>query len=281
MQYTISNSTLSVTVDTCGAELVSVKKDGKERLWQNESGDWAGHAPILFPVAGCCHVWKDGKEYPIKKHGFARLSAFSLMEKSDTALRFRLKDSAETRAVYPYAFVLDAVYRVEGDTLFCELMIENPAEEALPFAAGGHECHRLPKPLDAYRLVFPEAEHLENIACGDFLGDVKLSYGTRNTLDIPVADLQDKDSVIFRALRSRSVMLTERDGTPVLSFGFRDFGNLLLWSPDGRHALCVEPWQNLPDTRENTALPLAEKYGVVTLLPHTSVVLTRSIRYFG
>ena len=49
MLYVIGNRRLSVTVNSLGAELNSVKKDGKEMLWQNYDGSWAGHSPIMFP----------------------------------------------------------------------------------------------------------------------------------------------------------------------------------------------------------------------------------------
>ena len=52
MIYGISNGILTAMVSTTGGELVSVRKDGKERIWQNDNGSWCGHAPILFPVSG-------------------------------------------------------------------------------------------------------------------------------------------------------------------------------------------------------------------------------------
>lgn len=47
MLYEIKNDKLSITADTFGAELHSIKLDGKEYLWQ--CGDaWKRYAPILF-----------------------------------------------------------------------------------------------------------------------------------------------------------------------------------------------------------------------------------------
>ena len=48
MLYEIKNDKLSISADTFGAELHSIKLDGKEYLWQ--CGDaWKRYAPILFP----------------------------------------------------------------------------------------------------------------------------------------------------------------------------------------------------------------------------------------
>mgnify|MGYP002240458002 CR=1 FL=1 len=53
MQATIHNEFLSLTVDTHGAEAVSLKNAaGEELLWQADPAVWKRHAPILFPWTG-------------------------------------------------------------------------------------------------------------------------------------------------------------------------------------------------------------------------------------
>ena len=51
MQYSIENDILRLTVDSHGAEPVSVihKPTGAELLWQADPAVWKRHAPILFP----------------------------------------------------------------------------------------------------------------------------------------------------------------------------------------------------------------------------------------
>ena len=49
MEYCLDNGTLSVRVSSLGGELQSVKKDGKEYLWQGDPAYWDGKAPNLFP----------------------------------------------------------------------------------------------------------------------------------------------------------------------------------------------------------------------------------------
>ena len=77
MQATIQNEFLSLTVDTHGAEAVSLKNAaGEELLWQADPAVWKRHAPILFPWTG---KLKDGsfthggKTYKGGQHGFARV----------------------------------------------------------------------------------------------------------------------------------------------------------------------------------------------------------------
>ena len=55
----ISNHHFQVSIDELGAELSSIIKDGRERLWQGENGLWNKHAPILFPFAGLCRMMEN------------------------------------------------------------------------------------------------------------------------------------------------------------------------------------------------------------------------------
>ncbi len=51
--YQVKNDVLSVSVDTSGAGLTSIKdKTGLEYLWQGNPDYWSGQAPILFPICG-------------------------------------------------------------------------------------------------------------------------------------------------------------------------------------------------------------------------------------
>ena len=51
---TLSNSILTVQIAEHGAELQSIKKDGKEYLWQGNAKFWGRRSPVLFPIVGRC-----------------------------------------------------------------------------------------------------------------------------------------------------------------------------------------------------------------------------------
>ena len=57
---TLSNSILTVQIAEHGAELQSIKKDGKEYLWQGDAKFWGRRSPVLFPIVG--RVWNKTKE---------------------------------------------------------------------------------------------------------------------------------------------------------------------------------------------------------------------------
>ena len=48
-EYSLDNGVLSVRVSSIGGQLLSVKKDGKEYLWQGDPAFWEDRAPNLFP----------------------------------------------------------------------------------------------------------------------------------------------------------------------------------------------------------------------------------------
>lgn len=76
MQTTISNEFLTVTIDTHGAEVVSVKNSkGEELIWQADPAIWDRHSPVLFPWAGRLangELVHNGKHYSGGQHGFIR-----------------------------------------------------------------------------------------------------------------------------------------------------------------------------------------------------------------
>ena len=53
MLYTIQNSQMRVTIDSLGAQLMSITAaDGTEYLWGGDEAYWRNRAPNLFPYVG-------------------------------------------------------------------------------------------------------------------------------------------------------------------------------------------------------------------------------------
>ena len=49
---TITNDTCTAQVDTMGAQLLSMRFDDREYLWQRDERWWGRTSPILFPIVG-------------------------------------------------------------------------------------------------------------------------------------------------------------------------------------------------------------------------------------
>ena len=68
MLYTLKNDRMTVTVNSRGAELWSLVRDGNEYLWQGDERYWSDRAPVLFPICGRLYDGKyryAGKEYTL------------------------------------------------------------------------------------------------------------------------------------------------------------------------------------------------------------------------
>ena len=279
MKVAFHNDIISAEADTLGAELVSVRAYGQEKLWQNESGEWAGHAPILFPVCGNCAVQIAGKQYPVDRHGFARKSEFTLKKQQKNSLLFELKSNEKTREQYPFDFVFRVRYTLRGAALQIGYEVENSSNEVLYFSCGGHESYLLSKPLGEYELRFPRKEKFTSLlhdAAGRLTGET-FDLGSGTSFPLPDQLLVNGNTLIFQ-LCSRRLTLCERGGKRVADISFSGFPNLLLWRPGTEKVICIEPWHNLPDGA--TPLELAEKEGMIALPPHAKKQFVRTIEYF-
>lgn len=261
MQATIQNEFLSLTVDTHGAEAVSLKNAaGEELLWQADPAVWKRHAPILFPWTG---KLKDGsfthggKTYKGGQHGFARDVEHTLLEAEGDTIRLELRpDEAMKAEKFPFDFVLTSTFRLDGKTLHHTLTVSNPGAEELRFGIGYHPAFAVPfddahKTTD-YELRF---DRLESPLCvsalpNGLLNGTNFYYLARNTDAIPLTDeLFDNDSHCMVNLRSASLSIVEKDTGRRVSCDIQGYPYVLIWSSIKAKPLrfvCIEPWHSLP-----------------------------------
>lgn len=284
MEYTIENGTLSISVSDYGAELQSVKLNKKERLWQNETGEWAGHAPVLFPYCGNFDVVVNGKKYAARPHGFCKKTEFVLEKKTENGLVFVLRSSEKTLASYPYDFEFRVEYALNGNELEVIYEVKNTGSETMPFSCGGHESFVLDGDVDEYKLVFPSDEAFvhrpHGLLSGRLTGERRL-LGRGKELIIPRELLVDSATVILEKIRSGKVRLCTLSGKKLAELEFEGFPYLLLWRPsENAHMVCIEPWHNLPDAEEADGKELTEKEGMMFLSRGETKKIVRKIRYF-
>ena len=281
MRYEFGSDVLRCTVDERGAELVSVRYCGKERLWQNDNGEWDGHAPVLFPYGGNCAVKVDGKLYPERKHGFLSFQTGALHEKTDDSVTFVFRANDETKAYYPFNFSVFITYLVVGNCLKVTYTACNDGDRTMYAAFGCHESYALDEDVDEYEVVFEKDEKLLSLVAsqknGKLTGEM-LDLGEGKSLVLPKAILND--SVILKT-NSRSVSLKKRGADEILArIAYPDFENLLLWHPKNSRSVCIEPWQNLPDDDGKPAQELSKKRGLTALEPGEKLVARHEIVYF-
>ena len=279
MNYTIQNDTLTATFSSLGAELISLKKGEKEYIWQNPTGEWAGHAPVLFPACGRVGVTVDGVSYPLPFHGVARKAQFTLEKQSENSIAFVLYSNAATKEVFPFDFIFRVIYTLSGATLTLTYAVENPADKNLYFACGSHEAYALDGQVDEYEVEFEEKETLRNHLTTDSkkLSGETVELGSTKVWQLPLQYLQNSDSVILKDIRSRKVVLRKIGGENIAEITFEGFSNMLFWREMDGKFICIEPWTNLPDYEGVEDCEFKTKAGVMEVAPHTIKTLTRTI----
>lgn len=148
---TISNNIISISVKEHGAELASIKHDGREYLWQADEAFWKRHSPVLFPIVGA--VWNGeyrshGNTYKMGQHGFARDMDFTLISQTDDELRYELVSTEETIKKYPYMFRLEIGYKLIDNKVRVMWHVENKGNETMSFQIGAHPAFFWPMLTD-------------------------------------------------------------------------------------------------------------------------------------
>lgn len=109
MDHVISNQYLRLVLSDRGAELRSVKKDGREYLWEGDPQYWGERSPLLFPYVGRFTEGKyrlGGSVYEMGIHGFARHRLYEVVCREEDKIVFELRDDTETYRMYPFHFTL-------------------------------------------------------------------------------------------------------------------------------------------------------------------------------
>jgi galactose mutarotase-like enzyme len=157
---------------TEGGELTSLrvrfKGEWVELIYRareyNEGGGFRGKASFLWPAVGgqypaavtprsSCEEgsYRIGESsYPMPCHGFAKSLAWEEVARSADArgarVSIEIRDTAETRVMYPFAFRLRATYELADGWLAIRYVVaageRNPAP--MPFSIGNHIALRVP-----------------------------------------------------------------------------------------------------------------------------------------
>lgn len=135
MQKHLYNDYLEITIDSLGAELVSVKtRSHREILWQGEKGVWNAHAPLLFPWTGRIknrRFTHKGAAFDAGIHGFIAQTEHRLAQESADILRFETESSASTHKLFPYDFALAQTFSLNGSALTHTVEVTNTGKTAM------------------------------------------------------------------------------------------------------------------------------------------------------
>lgn len=272
----ISSRELTALINVLGAELQSLKVLGRRELMTDANpAYWSGRAPLLFPIVGRLHndtLNVNGDKFAMQKHGIARKSVFDLIEASSGEALFRLADNEETRVQYPFAFELDAHFRIEGATLHQTVTVRNTGDADMPFSFGYHPAFAWPLPFDCVR-----EDHIIRFDEDEPSDLARLTpYGTvaHGSVPTPVKGnsfrlhdrLFEDDALVWRELKSNCLSYGV-PGFPSLIIDFPDTRTLGIWTKPGAAFVCIEPWAGIADPEGYTE-EFCDKPGVMHLSPH-------------
>lgn len=261
---------ISINSKKQGAELTSIKYDGKEMLFQADKAYWNRHAPILFPIVG---KLKDGKtqieekQYEMSQHGFARDMEFEEIEKTSNKHQYILKSNAETFKKFPYQFELQVIYEVIENTLNVTYQVKNIDNKTIYFGLGGHPAFNCEYSSGEYEIAFDEKEDkIEFLKLKDGLIDIEKADNilVNNNIHLK-ADTFDNDAVIMKNINSHKVILqNNKTNEQILEFDFTGFPYLAIWSKKGAPFVCIELWQNTADKINSNGV-FKEKEDIIEL----------------
>lgn len=252
---TISTDTLSVGIDSLGAQLGSVFFEGTELLWQR-ADPWHYSAPVLFPIISKLpgnSLRHNDQQYPIASHGVARISEFELVRTEPDAATFLLRSNESTHAAYPFEFELHLGFSVRGSGLSVMHHVMNTGREPLPFLIGAHPAFLWPLPGAA-----EGAEHTVTWGTGGSTMRQAVNGLLPERFDSPAVDGRlvlakeqfARDALLFDDLVPRIATYTA-DGAPSITMHYGDFPRFGIWSKsEGADFVCLEPWSGYPATAD-------------------------------
>lgn len=251
MNVTISNQTLTATINSKGAELNSLKKENRDYIWEGNPEFWGKHSPILFPIVGTLkensYEYK-GEKFELSRHGFARDQEFKVIESSENKAVFLLSSSEETLKVYPFEFELQVIYTLEENQLQIQYKVKNNSSSSMPFSIGGHPAFALSGNFEDYSLRFEKQETLQSFTLENDLVSDKTNTFELKEKQFPLNyACFENDALIFKTMESKSIEILENQ-KPLLRFKFNDFPNFGIWTKVNAPFICLEPWLGYSDT---------------------------------
>ena len=281
-EYSLDNGVLSVRVSSIGGQLLSVKKDGKEYLWQGDPAFWEDRAPNLFPyiarlTKGTYTV--HGKEYHLPIHGFLPAAEMKAEAQEESLLVLRLDADESTLACYPFVFTLRIRYELNQDTLRIAYEVENGGTEDMYFGIGGHPGFQAPLEEGlSFEDYFLEFES-EGQSGTDAQTPVRIGFSPTCFLNgkdepwplekgcrIPLRhDLFDDDAIVLSHTPKTVVLRSEKGGRGV-RVRFPQMPYIGFWHAVKKPApyVCIEPWSSLP-SRQDVVEELSEQPGLIHL----------------
>lgn len=287
----ISSGPLSAAIDSQGAQLMSLALDGTEYLWQRDPKWWPRCAPILFPIVGVLRngfATSEQGDIHLSRHGLARNMEHSVAKKDDSSVTLHVESTDETKKSFPYDWVLEMTYAVDGEKLSQAYTVKNPGKVTLPFTLGGHPAFNLPvagtdESFENYELRFAAPWDIETAAIDtEGLEDFSQmsSLGTSDTLPLTHGLFERYLTLTLHDVPENRVQLFGKKSGHGVELSFDGFPYLGVWSAENDAPfVAVEPWVGVAAAKDETD-EFEKKRGMLFLEPGEELSRTFTIRPF-
>ncbi|CAM3948549.1 MULTISPECIES: aldose 1-epimerase family protein [Flavobacterium] len=270
MIVTLKNNTLSATITTLGAELVTLKKEETNYIWTIDENYWNKTSPVLFPIVGKLKndtYTFQNKEFTLPRHGFARNYNFEINHQTENEVVFSLKENNDTLKIYPFSFELQIHYTLSTSGLKISYSIQNNNDEIMPFSIGAHPAFAIHGDFNNHSLIFSnETEAFEShLLENELFSGETIPIPSKNGIIALNYSLFEKDALVFRNLKSEELTIAYKDN-PILKVNFRGFPDLGIWTKVNAPFLCIEPWYGHAD-ESSTNGQLEDKKGIQRINP--------------
>ncbi len=258
----LNNGTVTIEVNSIGAELSSLVRNGEgyEYIWQGDPAFWTGRSPVLYPVVGGCvddKIVVDGKTYEMPKHGYARRREFQLVKQDDEQLVYSLKYNDEILGFFPYKTELKMTYALEGSTVVIEYEVVNLDEMAVYFQLGTHPAFNCPMSegleFSDYYLEFNHSEDAvllslneEGLFVDETAKNIEEARFAGNKHELK-HDMFYNDALVYTNINSDTVTLKTDKDEKFVKVHFENLPHIGIWQKMDAPYLCIEPWHGHAD----------------------------------
>lgn len=279
-----------------GAQLLSFKIDGKEKIHQgeecvSENGRiyWKRRYPVLFPTVGKCKQNQtiiNGKTYEMQADGFVKDMTFEPISKLDNFHSYLLKSDNKLIDKYPYEFSLLVTYRTDANKLTTIYKVTNEGDVDMPFGIGAKPAFQIDlKDLEKgnYYLEFEEEEEKIHFL---YLVDglVGIEYAKNIMLDKKTIPLDnhtfDHDALIMKGLKSKKISFKKKGrSAPIFNFYYEGFPYLALWSKPKAPFISIAPYMTTPDGMNGSGV-FRQKTNILLLPPKQEFECKYTVEFF-
>ncbi|KAI8473961.1 MAG: galactose mutarotase-like protein [Monoraphidium minutum] len=200
-----------------GAHISSFKTaSGKDVVWVSKEAVFKppkairGGVPVCFP--------QFGQLGPLGQHGFARNTAFDVVDGSESSVTLLLKATGEEDARFPHAFDLRVKVALEDERLTQELEATNTGSDAMDFTCALHTYFGV-SAIDKVRV-----EGLDGVGYTD-----SLQGGKALTQDGPVAFAEEVDRIYLKT--PDSIKIIDEGAGSCVEITKSGFPDAVVWNP--------------------------------------------------